>query len=333
MSPAPLASQRLELLGQLAVAQLDLEAVIGELARTGGDAGVARGQVQELIRLQRGIGSASRSDLAVMRGEVNFAVAQSQTVVRQVRSASPTYVGAVELANAGAASRRALDSAMDYTRSLSLQFDSEEDERAYREREAERRAYIEAQQARHTPEGDLNAAGAGVGQMADAKAHGAGGPDFDRHWKTLVTTTEKLRDKVRRAGGSTKEFDERLRADLHRIMQSKGLTDAEIDAQLATHPDSLEAAKAFVGGQKDLRALGASAERSAGNIVIEETEQGKSTADPQPSKQTSMSLNADAIAAKLKASGITLVDHPPDAVATHGVPQADKSEKAQRVPT
>lgn len=224
---------------------------------------------------------------------------------------------------------------MEYTQRLSLDFASQEDERAYREREAERRAYIADQRAKGTPEGDLNAAGAGLGQLADAKAHGAGGPEFDKHWNDLVTTTEKLREAVRRSGGSTKEFEDRLRADLRRIMQSKGMTDAEIDAQFAAHKDDpLEAAKGFVGGEKDVRALGAGAERSAHNIIVDGVAQdgAAQTADPQRANQAVMALNADAIAAKLKASGIAMADHPPDAAIAHGVADNGKSATTQRLP-
>lgn len=317
------------MLGQLAIAQIGLETVIGELSRTGGDTGIARAQMQELIRLQRDVGSASGSNLAAIRGEINIAVAHSQTVAQQVKSASP--VSTVELVNARAASRRALDSAMDYTRDLPLHFASEEDERAYREREAERRAYIEEQRAKGTPEGDLNAAGAGLGQMADSKAHGAGGPEFDKRWNDLVTSTEKLREQVRRAGGSTKEFDDRMRADLRRIMKSKGLSDAEIDVQLAAHPDSLEAAKAFVSERTDVRALSASAERSA-DIIADQATPATSAIEPHPANQAAMSLDTDAIAAKLKASGIAVADHEPDAAFAHGVSDAGKPTKAQHIP-
>ncbi|MEI9927610.1 MAG: hypothetical protein WDN44_07765 [Sphingomonas sp.] len=73
--------------------------------------------------------------------------------------------------------------------------------------------------------------------MADAKAHGASGPEFDKRWSDLVTATDHLREQVRASGGSTKEFDDHLREDLRRILKSKGLSDTQIDAQFAAHPD------------------------------------------------------------------------------------------------
>lgn len=133
-----------------------------------------------------------------------------------------------------------------------LQFGPGDTEAAYRQREAERQAYIAAQQGKHTPEGDLNASGGALGQMADAAAHGAThSPAFQERWDALVESTAKLREQLVREGKDVSEFDAHLREDLRRIMKAKGVSNAEIDAQFAAHPGNpLEAAKAFVAEQK-----------------------------------------------------------------------------------
>lgn len=261
----PLASQRVELLDQLAAAQSDLETVAADLAGNGADASAVQSQLQSLRRLQRHVGGADAATLVNLRRDVAAAVTTSQAVGETAQaSAGSAMADAVRnLAEASAASRSQVQSVMAGMRDFdgALRFGSDEDQRTYREREAERRAYIEAQQAKNTPVGNLNAAGAAVGQMADAHAHGAGGPEFDKRWDELVATTEKLRNAAEANGVSTEEFDGRLREDLRAILKSKGLTDAQIDAQFAAHPDPLEAAKAYVHDNVDIAKVQRSAER------------------------------------------------------------------------
>lgn len=60
-----------------------------------------------------------------------------------------------------------------------LQFASAEDEAEYRKREAARKAYIDAELGKGTPQGALNAANASKEQLEDAGNHGADrSPDF-----------------------------------------------------------------------------------------------------------------------------------------------------------
>ena len=158
---------------------------------------------------------------------------------------------AAALAAASAASRHQVQSLMrDFHRfDPYLQFASAEDEVAYRSREAERRAYIEAQHTRGTPAGDLNAAGAAIGQMVDAQAHGAArSPEFPARFNELTESTERLRGQLQRSGESTREFDDRLRQDLRRAMRARGLTDQQIEARFAAHPDNPLAAVRDIGG-------------------------------------------------------------------------------------
>lgn len=247
----------------MAGTQLAIERVIATLRAVGSAVPPELdSQLGELTALRAEIASANPAELVALERAVNAQVAEATRAAQQAKSAAEPAAASEQVLAAADASRRAVQSTMEYTRNLHLQFASEEDERGYREREAERAAYIAAQQAKHTPEGDLNAAGGAVGQMVDARAHGAGGAEFERRWSELVETTAALREKVRAQGGSTKEFDEHLRADLRRIMKAKGLTDAEIDARFAANPDPLEAAKAIVSGG-DLAAIQSSSQQMA----------------------------------------------------------------------
>ena len=265
----PLASQRVELLGKLVAAQMSLERAVAELVSSGASTSAADAQLSILAGLQASIGTAGPAALAAMTGEIASAVAQAKTLADQAREQTnaATASSALALADAARASRLAVNDAMEAARHFQLTFASPADEADYRKREDERRHYIAAQDAKHTPAGDLNASGAGVGQLVDAKAHGAQGPEFDKQWTALVTTTEKLREQVRASGGSTKEFDDHLRNDLRQIMKSKGLTNAEIDARFAANPDPLEAAKAYVASGTDIGAIEQVAKRAANSDV------------------------------------------------------------------
>jgi hypothetical protein len=134
--------------------------------------------------------------------------------------------------------------------------------------------------------------------MVDAKAHGASGPEFDKRWNELVTTTERLREAAKANGVSTEEFDCRLREDLRRILKSKGLSGAQIDAQFAAYPNPLEAAKGFVQGDDDTRQIGAAAVRDARNITP------SSITSATPVSPTSELDPSDAIA-NLQRAGVT----------------------------
>ena len=267
------ASLRAELLGQIAAAQFDLEAVIADLTRDGAPAAAlldSRSQLSALTALSRQMGSVSGAALAEMRAEIASLVATSQSTAQQARTAAASKPDAAELIGRAQEVRAHVNEVMRGMKDFDpyLRFENERDEAEYRRREAENRAYIAAQQAKGTPEGDLNAAGAAVGQMADAHAHGAGdSPEFKKRWDELVASTEKLREEAKANGVSTEEFDNRLREDLRRILKSKGLSDAQIDAQLAAHADPLEAVKASIASESELSALERTAERGAPNFT------------------------------------------------------------------
>ena len=265
----PQASLRTELVGQIVASQFALESSIAELMQAGGDPAIiaeTRMQMSGLAELRQQIAARNGAALAGLRGDVNAAASASSGAVQQARvaSASAASAGAATLAEAAAKSRAQVSEIMRGMKDFDphLQFTSRDDEDAYRRREAERRAYVAQQHTRNTPEGDLNASAAAIGQMVDAKAHGAGdSPEFAKRWDELVASTERLREAAKANGVSTEAFDRHLREDLRRILQSKGLSDAQIDAQFAAHPDPLDAAKAYVSDGADIDTLRRSAER------------------------------------------------------------------------
>ncbi|MFZ5746902.1 MAG: hypothetical protein ACOY45_04505 [Pseudomonadota bacterium] len=265
----PLASQRAELLGKAVAAQFALEQALSELGSENGSA-LSQGQqhLRALKDFQRRIATADPASIAALRHDLSTMLATTHAAADQARSAAADarLESTVELAHLAAASRERVTSLL---RDMSrfdpyLRFASPEDEAEYRAREAERRAAMETELAKGTPEGDLNAAAGAIGQMVDAKAHGAGdSPEFRERWDTLVADTQRLREAARANGVSTEEFDRRLRVDLRRVLKGKGLSDAQIDAQFAAHDgDPLEAAKAFVNGSDDIAMVRRSAERS-----------------------------------------------------------------------
>ena len=262
----PQASLRVELLGKIVGAQFDIESAIAELSRSGASTAALADQLVALGRLQQQIAVAGPSTLQALRAEIVATVAATQAAT-QLGRATTDKADAASLADAAAASRDQVAGVMRDMHKFDpyLQFASAYEETAYRQREAERRAIIAAEQAKGTPTGDLNAAGAAVGQMADAKAHGAGdSPEFQQRWDELVKTTENLRAAARAKGIPTEEFDNHLREDLRRILKSKGLSDAEIDARFAANPDPLDAVKAYVAGDEDLSEVSRSARKAIG---------------------------------------------------------------------
>jgi hypothetical protein len=190
-----------------------------------------------------------------------------------------------------------------------LRFSSPEDEAQFRRREAEARAYINAQLARHTPEGDLNAGGGMIGAMLDANAHGAGAsPQFMPHWNALVTKIQHQHAAMRAAGQSTAEFDSHVTASVRRFLKAKGLSDAEIDQRLRASADPLDAVKPFLGNDHDSQGLehtlrsAADAIQTASPLVPPRTEAG---AGATPADAPS-AVHLDALGAKLKAAGVQI---------------------------
>lgn len=168
----------------------------------GGDAGAlsqAEGQLQRLSGLQQRLEHAGPGALAAIRAEVVASVAASQASSQLARtSAAMAQAAEVALHTASAAAHREVSAlAHDfYDKKIFdpyLRFSSEEDEQAYRKREAEREQYIRDQLAKGTPDGNLNAARVMKEQMGDAGAHGAdASPDFQNRLDALNAADNNL---------------------------------------------------------------------------------------------------------------------------------------------
>lgn len=171
--------------GQIVGAQAQLESHIEELRRAavaGGDAGAlgqAEAQLGRLGSLARRLEHAGPSGIAALKAEVLAANFAAQALAQQSRTAAATAQNTeVALHAAQHDARKAVD---DFTRDFyerkifekDLRFTSDEDERAYREREEQRRREIEKARAEGTPEGDLRALTLSREQLEDAGAHGA----------------------------------------------------------------------------------------------------------------------------------------------------------------
>ena len=323
MPEDPQASLRAELLDKLDDAAASINAALADLRHAGDASAIAQNEanLSGLIYLKATVSIASPVALVAMRAAISGAIATATTTAEQSRSATASAGGAA-LAGAAAESRSALQSTMQAVDRFELHFDSAEDQEAYRQRRAVRGAYIGAELAKHTPQGNLNAAGGTIGQMVDAKAHGAGNdPAFQEQWDRLVTTTEKLRDEVRKSGGLTKEFDDRLRADLRRILKAKGLTDAQVDVQFATHHDDpLETAKAFV------------TDNDLGEITRSVNQIGAMNTKPAPTivvaSKPAMELTVADAMAEFRTAGITASDHPASDGFVHGVKTQERPAPA-----
>jgi len=311
------------LLGQLAAAQLALEAVLASLAQSGADSALiaeARANLSELADLRQQVGSAGARQLAGLRAEIITATSAGLALAQQVRTgiAEAASNASGNIAQAASDCREQVNNIMRGMKDFDpfLHFTSPEDETAYRAREAERQAYIARQQARHTPESDLNASGAAIGQMVDAKAHGAGDcPAFQKRWDALVITTEKLREQIRRNGGSTKEFDDRLRDELRATLKAKGLTDAEIDARFAANPDPLQAVKAYMKGDDDVAQIQRSAQRIE-TVALPTSPQARD--------------DVRNLIASLQAAGVVADAHDANASPSHGVAIASSTPATSR---
>jgi hypothetical protein len=327
------------LLGKLLAAQVSLETQLAELNRTGENQNLATectAQLGALYALQNGIVAATATMLSNLRVEVTATVAASAVTVKQVQAALNSGVASesAQLAASSATTRRELltmHSDLFERRIFDkyLTFTSEEDEQAYRRREAEGRRYIEQQLATNTPEGNLNAAGGTIDRMLDAHTHGAGdSPEFMPRWNRLVETTRNQRAALRQEGRSTEEFDRNLVNSVRRFLRGKDLSDSEIEARLATSADPLEAAKPYLKGKDDAVALGQSISLT-GNATKIETQLKPSAASNEAIGEVHASLGE--LMATLKESGVTPTAQRPEDDFTHGVAVRERQpSKSQR---
>ena len=308
------------MLVELVASQFVLESALADVANA--DPAVRdqlRSQLSNIAGLRQQIGTASGNALGMLRGEVTALASNAGAAAQEARtSAASNRSGASSIATLANAARQQTATVMAGMKDFDadLKFADARDEAEYRQRETQRQAYIAAEQAKGTPQGDLNAAGGAVGQMADAAAHGAtANPEFQKRWDALTASTEALRAQLVRDGKDVSQFDAHLREDLRAIMRVKGVPDAKIDALLAAHRDNpLDAVKAFVADQK-----GVISEKEIGDLARKAADY-KDSAEEQRAAATSLgpaSPIVDAMA-KLKASGVVIASDMPEQPA-HGV--------------
>lgn len=196
----PHASMRAELVGQLAAAELALEAVIAELGRNGADAATvsaSRLQLSSLISLRQQVGTASGAALAELRAEV-VAAASSATALAQQANGNASSTNAPDATARAAAARQTIENVgrdIFDKKVLDpyLQFSSKEDEEAYRKREQERHEAYERAKALGTPEGYQQARQIEQAQLHDAGAHGADrSPEYPKLQSDLVQASIDL---------------------------------------------------------------------------------------------------------------------------------------------
>lgn len=203
LSVEPEASLRAELLFQLLNAQTDLAAALDSLRRDGADAGLlatAEHQLHALGGLQQQLAQGTLS-VAALREAIGASVAASASLVQQGRTQSDAARDGVAM-TLQAASVQASQTVRDFSSAYYedrifdpyLRFDSVEEERAYREREAARQHAIEAALAEGTPQGNRRALQLSREQLEDAGRHGADqSPEFGA-WVERIDQSERAMD-------------------------------------------------------------------------------------------------------------------------------------------
>lgn len=188
------------MLGQLVAGQFALEAALAELA--GADPAIRdrlRNQIGTLAGLQQQVGTATGGALSSLRAEVANLTENATAAARDARTSAASNMSSASIATLAQAAREQVNNVMAGMKDFDpyLHFGSKEEEEEYRRREAERRAYIEAEQAKGTPQGDLNAANAAIAQMNDAKTHGADrSPAFADRYAALEQARDRLQSAI-----------------------------------------------------------------------------------------------------------------------------------------
>lgn len=147
--------------------------------------GQAESNLAAILALKRQLSTASGSQLSAIRAQIAVAVSSAASTAHQAQQAAASAcTGPISMASARQAAHEAVNEFEDaYFKQRKfdpyLHFESDDDEREYRRREAERHQEIEKAQALHTSAGDLRAVELSHDQLVDAGAHGADrSPDF-----------------------------------------------------------------------------------------------------------------------------------------------------------
>ena len=217
------ASLRETLRGQVAAAQAELAANLALL--NGADAALAsegEAQMGALSALHRALDTAGSSGLATLRAAVVATVASSLTVAQQARAVGTSAASATSGGGVLASiTTRARETVTAFERDMFerrifdpyLSFASTEDEAAYRTREVERHTAIDAEMAKNTPQGTLEANRIAIDQLRDAGAHGADrSPVFTHTLERLENSRGHLEAAVSKASADRDEGQARVEA-------------------------------------------------------------------------------------------------------------------------
>jgi hypothetical protein len=249
-------------------------------------------------------GDLTASSLAALAASVNIGV---DAAALAAESESAAIAARVELASAS------IDSRMTVSRMATDLFDRHEFDAdiarhtrgaeldAFKKREAESERYIKEQLRRGTPEGDLNASGGMQGYMLDANAHGAGdNSDFRKKWDELTEKTDRLRVSMHAAGRSTEGYDKQIGEDVTAFLKARGLNDGQIEEALAKSKNALDAVKPYLDSNKASATLVDDIRRNR----EADKAPGISVSMEAPQKERPLTIDVDAMNAKLAAAGL-----------------------------
>jgi hypothetical protein len=263
----------------------------------------ARGVVSQ-IRAAMESGTLTASSLAALAASINIGV---DAAALAAESESAAIAAKVELASAS------FDSHATVSRMATDLFDKHEFDgdvarhthgaelEAFKKHQAESEKYIRAQLARRTPDGDLNASGGMQGYMLDANAYGAGdNPAFRTKWDELKAKTDRLREAMRTAGRSTKEYDEHIGEYVKTFLKAKGLSEEQISQALAKSKNPVDAVEPYLSGDVESKKL-------ANHIGLSASGQDSSVVAAVgngPTEEKPLTINLDVMNARLAAAGL-----------------------------
>lgn len=232
--------------GALAAAADQLQAAIANLAASGSpDVAACRAKLAEIVALKQGVAVASPASLATLSGQIaavaDAAKSSAQEALTQANGGSAQMN---QLTTAQATARAAVGVVMAGMKDFDpyLKFASPGDEAEYREREKQRQEQIAREQAKQTPEGDLNAITIAKDQMADAGVHGAArSPEFasrnqalDDAGATLAASMDRDAPKRAATSQTPSQHDADL-ADAMAALTAAGVKGPPADKPEVTH--------------------------------------------------------------------------------------------------
>ncbi len=145
-----------------------------------------------------------------------------------------------------------------------LKFASDDDARAYRQREEENRRAIAAARTKGTPEGDLEAMALERQQMLDAGAHGADRSDeWQQRMKRFDEVGENLHAALRETGHDTKAADAIDRESTRAFLKAKGLSESEINQAMQRGHSTAEVIEPYLAKAAEAPAAALSPDKSS----------------------------------------------------------------------